>query len=98
VRACRLGLSRLGDEAIGLLVLEHLHHGLISTAGPPAHDRARLPFDADSVTATRLRAMQRGQIRYPGSRWRRRSINQRSVAPSEVIRHHAVHVICQPPP
>jgi hypothetical protein len=100
-----------------LLVLEHIYHGLISMAGPPAHDRARRPFEADSVTATRLRAMQRGhcstagdgslalivspqrgQIRYAGSRWRRRSINQRSVAPSEVIRRHAVHVICQPPP
>jgi hypothetical protein len=34
-----------------------------------------------------------GQIRYAGYGWRRRSINQRSVAPSEVIRHHAVHVI-----
>jgi hypothetical protein len=73
---------------------------------------ARLPLDADSLTANRLGAMQRGQwatasdgsralivspqrgqIRYAGSGWRRRSLNRRSVAPGEVICHHAVHVI-----
>jgi hypothetical protein len=74
--------------------------------------RRHLPLDSDNLTATRLRAMQRGQcwtasdgslalifspqrgqIRYAGSGWRRRSINRRSVAPGEVICHHAVHVI-----
>jgi hypothetical protein len=84
--------------------------GVLEPVGASAG--ARLPLDADSLTATRLRAMQRGQcstasdgslalivspqrgqIRYAGSGWRRRSINRRSVAPGEVIRHHTVHAI-----
>ena len=42
---------------------------------------------------TSILSPQRGQIRYAGSGWRRRPINRRSVAPGEVICHHAVHVI-----
>jgi hypothetical protein len=35
----------------------------------------------------------RRELGRAGRSWRGRSINRRSVAPGEVIRHHAVHVI-----
>jgi hypothetical protein len=61
-------------------------------AGSAPVGSATKPSASDG-SLTSILSPQRGQIRYAGSGWRRRSINQRRVAPSEVARHHAVHVI-----
>jgi hypothetical protein len=73
-------------EEVDQLGSESAHAGsapVVSATKPSASDGS----------LTSILSPQRGQIRYAGSGWRRRSNNQRRVAPSEVIRHHAVHVI-----